>query len=123
MGGRNSSLRFIRLGALAALLIGTAVFHVHGSGYVTLRVVYLAVIVCVIVASIAASHRGGTGHGSSGPGGPPQTGDNSGDHLGRGGFGTPPPHPSPPPPGGPPASWPPPPPSGFPENPDPESET
>jgi hypothetical protein len=58
MGGRNSSLRFLRLGALAALLIGTAVFHVRGSGYVTLRVIYIVVIVGVLIASFALRRRG-----------------------------------------------------------------
>jgi hypothetical protein len=58
MGGRNSSLRFLRLGALAALLIGTAVFHVRGSGYVTLRVIYIVVIIGVLIASFALRHRG-----------------------------------------------------------------
>jgi hypothetical protein len=61
MGGRNSSLRFLRLGALAALLIGTAVFHVRGSGYVTLRVIYIVVIVGALIASFALRRRGGSG--------------------------------------------------------------
>ena len=61
MGRRNSSLRFLRLGALAALLIGTAVFHVRGSGYVTLRVIYIVVIVGVLIASFALRRRGGSG--------------------------------------------------------------
>jgi hypothetical protein len=122
-GGRNSSLRFIRLGALAALLIGTAVFRVHGTGYVTLRIIYFAVIAAVIVYSVTMRHRGGSGRPGPGPGGPPDANDSPDSVSGRGGFGTPPPHPAPPPPSGPPASWPPRPPGGFPDNPDPESES
>jgi hypothetical protein len=84
MGGRNSSLRFLRLGALAALLIGTAVFHVRGSGYVTLRVIYIVVIVGVLIASFALRRRGG-----SGPSG--RSGGDSGMRSGVGGgtFGAP----------------------------------
>ena len=64
MGGRNSSLRFLRLGALAALLIGTAVFHVRGSGYVTLRLIYIVVIIGVLTASFALRRRGCSGPGA-----------------------------------------------------------
>jgi hypothetical protein len=99
MGGRNSSLRFLRLGALAALLIGTAVFHVRGSGYVTLRVIYIVVIVGVLIASFALRRRGGSGlRGRSGGGGM-----ESG--VGGGTFGAPLR-----------------PPTGYPENSDPESD-
>jgi len=100
MGGRNSSLRFLRLGALAALLIGTAVFHVRGSGYVTLRVIYIVVIVGVLIASFALRRRGGSGPGGRSGGGP---GMRSG--AGGGTFGAPVP-----------------PPNGYPENSDPESD-
>jgi hypothetical protein len=100
MGGRNSSLRFLRLGALAALLIGTAVFHVHGSGYVTLRVIYIVVIVGLLIASFALRRRGGPGPGGrSGRGG-----RGMGSGVGGGTFGAPPP------------------PTGYPENSDPESD-
>jgi hypothetical protein len=114
-------LRFIRLFALGALLIGTAVFHVRGSGYVTLRIIYFAVIAAVIVASITTRHRGGPGRRGPGPGEPHDAGSPE-NGIGRGGFGSPPSRPVPPPPSRPPASWPPQPPTAFPENPDPESE-
>jgi hypothetical protein len=100
MGGRNSSLRFLRLGALAALLIGTAVFHVRGSGYVTLRVIYIVVIVGVLIASFALRRRGG-----SGPGGPSRGSSGMGSGVGGGTFGAPPS-----------------PPTGYPENSDHESD-
>jgi hypothetical protein len=57
VGGRNSSLRVLRLGALAAFVIGTAVFHGRGSGYVTLRVIYIVLIFGVLMASFATRHR------------------------------------------------------------------
>ena len=101
MGGRNSSLRFLRLGALAALLIGTAVFHVRGSGYVTLRVIYIVVIVGVLIASFALRRRGGSGPGGRSGGG----GRGMGSGVGGGTFGALPP-----------------PPAGYPENSDPESD-
>jgi hypothetical protein len=101
MGGRNSSLRFLRLGALAALLIGTAVFHVRGSGYVTLRVIYIVVIVGLLIASFALRRRGGSGPGGRSGGG----GRGMGRGVGGGTFGAPPP-----------------PPTGYPENSDPESD-
>jgi hypothetical protein len=69
MGGPNSHLRFLRLGALAALIIGTAVFHVRGSGYVTLRVIYIVVIIGVLTASFALRRRGGSGPGARTGGG------------------------------------------------------
>jgi len=98
-GGRNTSLRFLRLGALAALLIGTAVFHVRGSGYVTLRVIYIVVIVGVLIASFALRRRGGSGpRGRSGGGG-----NGMGSGVGGGTFGAPLP-----------------PPTGYPKNSDPE---
>ena len=49
------------LGALAALLIGTTVFHVRGSGYVTLRVFYIVFIVGVLIASFVFRRHGGSG--------------------------------------------------------------
>jgi hypothetical protein len=101
MGGRTSSLRFLRLGALAALLIGTAVFHVRGSGYATLRVIYIVVIVGVLVASFALRRRGGSGPGGRSGGG----GRRMGSGVRGGTFGAPPP-----------------PPTGYPENSDPESD-
>jgi hypothetical protein len=100
MGGRNSSLRFVRLGALAALLIGTAVFHVRGSGYATLRVIYIVVIVGVLIASFALRRRGGSGPGGRSRGG---GGSGMGSGIGGGTFGAP--------------RRPPP---GYPENSDPE---
>jgi hypothetical protein len=99
MGGRSSSLRFLRLGALAALLVGTAVFHVRGSGYVALRVIYIVVIVGVLIASFALRRRR-----SSGPGGP-SGGGGMGSGVGGNTFGAPLP-----------------PPTGYPENSDPESD-
>src|SRR5450755_1285297 len=83
MGGRNSSLRFLRLGALAALLLGTAVFHVRSSGYVTLRVIYIVVIVGVLIASFALRRRGGSGPGGRSGGG------GMGSGVGGGTFGVP----------------------------------
>jgi hypothetical protein len=101
MGGRHSSLRFLRLGAFAALLIGTAVFHVRGSGYVTLRVIYIVVIAGVLIVSLALRRRGG-----SGPGGRSGSdGRGMGSGVGGGTFGAPSP-----------------PPTGYPENSDPESD-
>ena len=99
MGRRNSSLRFLRLGALAALLIGTAVFHVRGSGYVTLRVIYIVVIIGVLTASFALRRRGGSGSGGRAGGG------GMGSGVGGGTFEAPLP-----------------PPRGRPENSDPESD-
>jgi hypothetical protein len=58
MGRRNSNLRFLRLGALAALLIGPSVFHVRSSRYVTLLVIYIVVIVGVLIASFPTTPRG-----------------------------------------------------------------
>ena len=84
MGGPNASLRFLRLGALAALLIGTAVFHVRGSGYITLRVIYIVVIVGVLIASFALCRRG-----SSGPGGRSGGGPGMRNGVGGGTFGAP----------------------------------
>ena len=101
MGGRNSSLRFLRLGALAAFLVGTAVFHVRGSGYATLRVIYIVVIVGVLIASFALRRRGRSGPGGRSGGG----GRGMGSGVGGGTFGAPPP-----------------PPPGYPENSDPESD-
>jgi hypothetical protein len=100
MGGRNLSLRFFRVGALAALLIGTAVFHVRGSGYVTLRVIYIVVIVGVLIASFALRRPGG-----SGPGGRSGRGGGMGSGVAARKFGAPPT-----------------PPTGYPENSDPESD-
>ena len=96
MGGRNSSLRFLRLGALAALLIeqrcSTSVAR-------TLRLIYTVVIVGVLIASFALRRRGGSGlRGRSGGGGM-----ESG--VGGGTFGAPLR-----------------PPTGYPENSDPESD-
>src|ERR1017187_2355586 len=88
MGRRNSSLRFLRLGALAAFLIGTAVFHVRGSGYVTLRVIYIVVIVGVLMASFAVRRRWGSGPGGRSGGG------GVGSGVGGGTFGAPPPPPT-----------------------------
>ncbi len=64
-GGAHSTLRYLRMGALIALLVGTAVFHVHGADYLVIRGIYFAVIAGVLVASYALSHRS-----APGPGGP-----------------------------------------------------
>jgi hypothetical protein len=97
-GGRNTSLRFLRLGALAALLIGTAVFHVRGSGYVTLRVIYIVVIVGAHRLFRPTTPRGFGPRGRSGGGG-----NGMGSGVGGGTFGAPLP-----------------PPTGYPKNSDPE---
>ena len=44
-------------------------FHVRGSGYVTLRVIYIVVIVGVLIASFALRRRGGSGPGGRSGGG------------------------------------------------------
>ena len=82
-------MRFLRLGALAAPLIGTAVFHVRGSGYVTLRVIYIVVIVAVLISSFDLRRRVG-----SGPGGPSGDG-RMGSGVGGNTFGAPLPPPTP----------------------------
>ena len=95
MGGRSPGLRYIRLGLLVALLVGTAVFHLHGSAYNTLHYAYIVIIIGVIAFTFTMNRRGGSRRG-----GPPG---------GGGGFGSPPPPPNYPPP------------SHFPQNSDPEA--
>jgi uncharacterized membrane protein YgcG len=106
MGGRNSAFRYIRLGLLAALLIGTLVFHLHGTAYDALHIVYIVVIVVAIGTALVMSRRGGSGR--SGPGRAGRFGNNGGAFgSGGGSFGSAPP---------PPAS------TVFPENSDPEAD-
>jgi hypothetical protein len=114
MGGRNSTFRFIRLGLLAALLIGTLVFHLHGTAYTALHIAYIVVVVVAIITAVVLSRRGGSGPGRPGRGRGRFGGSSGGDGSGRSGsgggsFGSPPPQ-------QPPA------PVVYPENPDPESD-
>ena len=77
MGGGRGNLRFIRLGSLAAILILGATLHYRGTAYTTIRIVYIAAVVGVLLFAMSRRGRGG------GPGG---------GRRGRygGGFGRPP---------------------------------
>ena len=57
MGGGGSTLRNVRLGALAVFVVLGFALHRSGSAYNTLHAVYFVVIAALIVASIAG--RGG----------------------------------------------------------------
>jgi uncharacterized membrane protein YgcG len=106
MGGRGSPLRYIRLGMLAVLLIGTLVFHLHGTASNALHIVYIVVIVAAIGTTIVISRRGGSGRSGPGRGGR-FGGGNTGFGSGGGSFGSAPPPPAP---------------SVLPENSDPEAD-
>jgi hypothetical protein len=88
MGGGGSTLRNVRVGALAVFVVLGLAFHRSGSAYNALHAVYFLVIAALIVASIfARGRRHVEQHGGYGPPG--------GTH-GRGGFGSgPPPGPIP----------------------------
>lgn len=83
MGGGGSTLRNVRLGALAVFVVLGFALHRSGSAYNTLHAVYFVVIAALIVASIAGRGRGRGGRGGYGPPG-------DGRH-GRGSFGSGPP--------------------------------
>jgi hypothetical protein len=80
MGGSGSTLRNVRVGALAVFVVLGLALHRSGSAYNALHTVYFVVIAALIVASIAARGRGHGGYG------PPD-----GVRHGRGSFGSSPP--------------------------------
>jgi hypothetical protein len=89
MGGGGSTLRNVRVGALAVFVVLGLALHRSGSAYSALHTVYFIVIAALIVASIAS--RGRRQHGDHGDYGPP-----GGSRHGRGSFGSgPPPGPLP----------------------------
>ncbi len=84
MGGGGSTLRNVRVGALAVFVVLGLALHRSGSAYNALHAVYFIVIAALIVASIAS--RGRQQHGDHGDYGPP-----GGSRHGRGSFGSGPP--------------------------------
>ncbi len=85
MGGGGSTLRNVRVGALAVFVVLGLALHRSGSAYNTLHAVYFVVIAALIVASIAGRGRGHGGRGGYGPPGEAR--------HGRGSFGSGPPPP------------------------------
>jgi hypothetical protein len=136
-GGNRSSLRYIRIGALALILLIGVAFHDKGSVYNTIYIVYIVLIVALLATGIVLSRRGrGSGNQGRGynRGRGPRRGGNMGDHpdvddsAGGGSFGSGPPT-APPQanpiypvtPTGPPPVAPPPAAGVLPENSDPEA--
>ena len=67
MGGGGSTLRNVRVGALALFVVLGFAFHRNGSAYNTLHAVYFVVIAALVVASIAGRGRGHGGYRGYGP--------------------------------------------------------
>jgi hypothetical protein len=65
MRGGGGNLRVIRLGALAAILLLGATLHYRGTAYITIRIIYIVLVVGVILFAVVR-RRGGPGGGLPG---------------------------------------------------------
>ncbi len=77
MGGGRSSLRYVRLLALVAILVAGATLHDRGSTYTVLRILYFVVIFGALGLMLLSRRRGGSrvpGRGPGGGWGPPPGG-------------------------------------------------
>jgi hypothetical protein len=69
MSGANSSLRTIRLGLLVLVVLAGVVFHHSGGAYITIRVLYFALVIGFVVFAATARRRRGRNPGQGSVGG------------------------------------------------------